>query len=526
MAWRVKESRMPDETKKSIHRASLLLMGSILISRVIGFFREWVLSQTVGATSTTDVYYASFTIPDFINYLMAAGALSISFIPILNEYRARDDEETGKKVFRAIATWSGTLLFVFLVLSMIFARHLAYWVAPGFSPDQLDLLTTLLRIILPAQFFFYWGGLAVSVQQTYGRFFLPAIAPIIYNVGIISFGLLMYRSHGVLGFSIGVTVGCFFSHGILQWIGIRKLGFTALPSFALDDEIKRAMKKYLWLTLPISLGFSIVVADEWISKYFASEMETRAVSWLSYARTQMRIPVAIIGQAAGIASFPFLSRLWASAKYDDYMNGLLREFAKIWILGPLAVTLLYTHALPITDFIYGGGKFTQEDLFATSDTLRMFAFGVFFWILQIPLSRGFYAAQKTWLPSMVGTVLCFLLIPVYAHLGRLYSYMGLAMAGSIGVGLYCVVLAVLLWRHLRKFAPQFNFAPYLKFFFAWAGVCVVFVGIAIALNELPLYQQTRLSALAHVLAGGGVIGGLGLVASRLLTKRLLGETLF
>src|SRR5262249_8088535 len=127
-----------EEFHKRIQRASWLLVGSILISRLIGFVREWVLAHTVGANALTDVYYASFTIPDFINYLMAAGALSISFIPLLSDYASRGEEETAQRLFRALLSWMGSLLIFFIVLAEIFARPLALAIAPGFSPDQTD----------------------------------------------------------------------------------------------------------------------------------------------------------------------------------------------------------------------------------------------------------------------------------------------------------------------------------------------------------------------------------------------------
>ena len=100
----------------------------------------------------------------------------------------------------------------------------------------------------------------------------------------------------------------------------------------MDTEIASALKKYVFLTLPIMLSFSLVVADEWISKYFASYLEPRALSWLNYARTEMRIPVAIVGTAAGIASFPYLAKLWSQGNFAEYGRTLMREIQKLWAL--------------------------------------------------------------------------------------------------------------------------------------------------------------------------------------------------
>lgn len=509
-----------------IRRASWLLMASVLLSRLIGFLREMILARTVGASSMTDVYYASFTLPDFLNYLMAAGALSISFIPMLSEYIAKNDEATGKLVFRSLTTVLGTVLFVLIVIAEFFARDLSRWIAPGFNPQQLETLTQLTRIILPAQWFIFWGGLATAIQHTHGRFFLPAMSPIVYNAGIIICGIGLHERYGVAGFSVGVLVGAVFSHGLLPWWGIRSLGYGVAPYFHFSQEIRAALHRYLWLTLPIMLGFSVVVTDEWISKYFASQLEEKAISWLSYARTEMRIPLAVIGQAAGIASFPYLSRLWSKADYPSYARTLLREIAKLWAAAPIAGVLLMVHALPITHAIYGGSRFTFSDLEATAEALQFFGVGMVFWTLQTVLARGFYAAQRTWLPSLVGTVLSLVMIPLYQYLAKRHGHVGLAASGSIAIAIYSVVLWGLLVVHMKKVAPEISFANFYCFAFRWSFVVVAMYAIASGLFALGIYQKTQISAIADVVVTTAVLGGVSLVLLRTTFQRWTDGPLF
>lgn len=501
-------------------------MVSILISRVIGFFREWILARTVGANSMTDVYYASFTIPDFLNYLMAAGALSISFVPMLSRYLTDGQKELGGRVFRMLSTYTGGCLLILILLAEILAPQLTDLVAPGFNGEQRVLLIQLLRIILPAQLFFLWGGIAIAVQHTHGKFLLPALAPIIYNLGIIVCGLLFSGEYQVAGFSIGVTVGAFLGHGVLQWWGIRGLGYSALPYFSLDEEMKAALKKYVWLSLPIMVGFSLVVTDEWISKYFATLLEPRAVTWLSYARTEMRIPIAIIGQAAGIASFPFLARLYSAGKHEEYARTLILELEKLWFLAPLATLLLVNHALPITHFIYGGGRLTHEDLVNTSESLKMFGYGVFFWTAQVLLARGFYASQRTWLPSLLGTLLSALLIPVYAKLSEAMGFRGLALSGSIGISIYTAFLWYFLRTHIRKTCPGFSFAFLYKFMIAWTFFLGILGAISWGITRVGIYQNTQLTAFLEILAALAATLPLAYLIQRKVTRRLTDQPLF
>ncbi len=480
---------------------------SVILSRIIGFIREWVFTQTLGASVTTDVYLSSFVIPDFLNYLMAAGALSISLIPILSECLSHKDNKLSERVFRTISTTMGLFLMGLILLGEIFAEELGGWIAPGYGLEQKILLAKLLRVILPAQFFFYWGGLAMSVQQTHGKFIYSALSPVFYNIGIILSGLLLYQQLGVMGFSVGVFVGSFFGHGVLQWWGLKKLGYSCLPSLDFSEDILVRFKRYLWVTFPIMLSFSLVVTDEWISKYFGSFLQPKAVSYLSYARTEMRIPIAVIGQAAGMASFPYLSRLWSDKNYSQYVDTLLGELSKLWALGPIAAVLVVFNAVPLTHFIYGGGKLTPYDLQQTATLLEIFGIGIFFWASQILLSRGFYAAQRTWLPSLLGTVLSGVMIPVYYYLSQKYSYFGLATAGTIGIFIYCLLLWMMLKAHIAQVVPNYDYSNFYGFFLKWSLVILVLGLLTVLITRLGLYQGTRLSALVELCIVGGVVGG-------------------
>lgn len=495
------------------------MAASVILSRVIGFFREWVFTQTLGASAMTDVYLSSFVIPDFLNYLMAAGALSISLIPILSECLNHEDKNLTENVFRTVSTVMGILLISLIFLGEVFADTLGSWVAPGYNLEQKVLLSKLLRVVLPAQFFFYWGGLAMSVQQTHGKFIYSALSPILYNLGIILCGLIFYQTQGVMGFSIGVLVGSFFGHGVLQWWGLKRLGYSCFPKLDFSENVVKRFKKYLWVTFPIMLSFSLVVTDEWISKYFGSFLQAKAVSYLSYARTEMRIPIAIIGQAAGMASFPYLSRLWSEKKFSEYVDTFLGEILKLWALGPIAAAFVVFYATSLTHCIYGGGKLTVFDLNETASVLEIFGTGIFFWASQILLSRGFYAARRTWLPSVLGTLLSALMVPVYFYLSNKYSYRGLAMAGTIGIFLYCWILWIMLRGHIAQVVPGYDYKTFYQFLLKWSGVIVVAAFVCFGLSKLGIYQGTRFSAFADLCLGALVVGGGTLWSLRTMTPK-------
>ena len=228
----------------------------------------------------------------------------------------------------------------------------------------------------------------------------------------------------------------------------------------------------------------------------------------------MRIPIAVIGQAAGIASYPHLSRLWAQKKYQDFSETFIREIQKIWALGPLAAVLMLTHAVPITHFIYGGGKLSAYDLQETAKLLQLMGLGVVFWILHIILSRGFYATQTTWLPSLWGSITTILFIPVYTYLAKKMETQGLALAGTLGITFYVGTLSLLLWAHIKKQTNQVSFSGVWRFGIRWFLVIVALGGLAYGLSKIGIYRETRLSAFADILVASLAVGGAALVILR------------
>src|SRR5579862_7482498 len=208
-------------------------MGGILLSRVLGLFREWTVAHEMGSNAATDAYYAAFTLPDFLNYLVAGGSLSATFIPVFAKYAAEDREDEAWRVFSTVITFMGILLLALVAAGEIFAPQLARLIAPGFQPPERVRLIFLTRLMLPAQFCFYQGSILSAVQYAKGKFLIPSLAPVVYNLMIIMGGEFLASRIGMTGFAVGVLAGALLGNLLLQVWGAAAAGARFRPNFNL-----------------------------------------------------------------------------------------------------------------------------------------------------------------------------------------------------------------------------------------------------------------------------------------------------
>ena len=479
-------------------------MGGILLSRLLGFFREWTVAHQVGSNAMTDAYYAAFTLPDFLNYLVAGASLSVTFIPVFTKYAAEGREEEGWHVFSTVITFMGLLLTGLVIAGEIFAPQLANAISPGFGPAEKARVIFLTRLMLPAQFCFYQGSILSAVQYAKGQFVIPSLAPVVYNAFIILGGITLASRIGMTGFAVGVLVGALVGNLLLQVYGATRAKAHFRPNLNLSHP---GFKLFLRLSVPIMLALSLVFTDDWIVRYFGSYLQPASITWLSYAKTLMRVPLGVVGQGVGVASFPFLSQLYSEGKFDE-LNRLLDSTLKglIAILVPISAFTIAESA-PIVYVVFSHTRLRGPDLDATAATLVFFSLGMFGWGAQYILARGFYATRNTMIPAIVGTALTVVDLPLYWLLVRRSAHLGLAMASSTGIILYTIILFVLLNRRTHNHKAG---ATTLFFF----KVCAASAAAAWACHRLQIALQPHfawhrlpgdLLLLTTVTASGAVI---------------------
>ena len=473
-------------TTGTLHRrifaATGIVMASVLLSRILGFFREWTVAHQIGSNAVTDAYYAAFTLPDFLNYLIAGGSLSVTFIPVFAKYVAEKSEDEGWHVFSTVVTVMGFVLVALVLLGEVFAHQLVNVIAPGFSPAERERVVFLTRLMLPAQVCFYQGSILSAVQYAKGQFVIPSLAPLVYNIGIILGGVLLSSRIGMTGFAVGVLGGAITGNFLLQIYGAYRAGAKFTPNFNVRHP---GFWLFLKLSVPIMLAVSLSFTDDWIIRWFGSYLQPASITWLSYGKTLMRVPLGIVGQGVGVASFPVLAQLYSEKKFDQ-LNGVLNSIFKgiVFLLVPISA-LTIAQSLPLVHLVFSHTRLTAPDMQATAVTLAFFSLGMFAWGAQYNLARGFYATRDTITPAVVGTVMTLLNLPLYWWLVRRAQHVGLALASSLGIIIYTVVLFVLLNRRTKN-----NAGSQLAVFFCKVTTASIVAGVVC--YKLAAWLETRM----------------------------------
>ncbi|MCK5783016.1 MAG: murein biosynthesis integral membrane protein MurJ [Desulfobacterales bacterium] len=426
--------------------ASLIMMASVFLSRVIGLIREMVIANADGVSASVDAYQIAFVLPEILNHMVASGFLSVVFIPIFSRYLAEDREAEGWRVFSIILSGFGSLLLLLIIIGEWFAPELVGIVAPGIKDPAVKAdAIHMTRIILPAQFFFFTGGMLSAVQFAKEKFAIPALAPLIYNLGIIVGGIMLHSRFGMAGFSWGVLAGSFIGNFAIQFWGARREGMTFSILF---DFTHPDLRKYILLTLPLMLGLTMTFSTEFFLKFFGSFLPEGSIAALNYSLRVVLILVGFFGQAVGVASFPFMARLAAEnklAEMNQLMNRILRYLALVIPFSVLFMVLRHEVIL----ILFQRGRFDATATALTSNVLIFMMAGAFAFAAQTIVVRGFFAIQNTLFPAIYGTLAVILSLPFYYYGMQEMGAQGVALAVSLAA-IIQVMLLYIIWNRKSR----------------------------------------------------------------------------
>jgi putative peptidoglycan lipid II flippase len=426
--------------------ATLLLISAVMLSRVIGYARDAYIAWAYGATGATDVYLAAFTLPDWLNYIVAGGAASITFISIYTRFLAEKRTEDAQKTFSIIITVMTVVLMVGTIFAEIFTPQFVSWMfgpSPshkGFSPQQIGLCVYLTRVLLPAQIFFYVGGVVSAVLLSHRLFLFPAFGPLLYNVFIILGGVVGRHRLGIASLAYGALAGALVGPFLASVIGAARIGTGYRPSFDIGNP---AFREWVKLSIPLMLGFSLVTVDDWILRYYASG-GIGDITRLTFAKRLFAVPIAVLGQATGQASLPFFARLFNEKKLKEFADTVNDSVYRVSAAALLATGWMMVAALPLIDLVYRRGRWSFGDTQTSAIYFFWFSLSLVLWSAQGLYARAFYAAGDTLTPMVAVTIITAASLPIYAFFFHTFGVVGLAWASDIGIGMNLIALAGLL----------------------------------------------------------------------------------
>ncbi|MFH2063460.1 MAG: murein biosynthesis integral membrane protein MurJ [bacterium] len=426
--------------------AAVLLGVASLASRFLGMFRDRLLSGTFGAGPELDAYYAAFRAPDFMFGLFVSGAISVGFIPVFTRYVARGDRDRLSSESSVFASRVITVLGLALAAVSAVGAVTAHWFVPlytgGFEPEFQRTAVGLTRIMLLSPFFLGLSAVFSGVLQTYRRFGVYSLAPVVYNLGIISGTLFLTGRFGVYGVALGVVVGSFLHMAIQLW-SVLRLGFRFSFLPGLND---RGLREIIRMMGPRTASLALEQANLIVLTGVATTLTAGSVSVFSLANNLQSLPVGVLGISFAVASFPFIAEL---AERNDLV-GLRREFSRIvqavlFLILPATVALLLLRA-QVVRVVLGTGQFDWAATEYTADALALFALSLFAQALLPFIVKIFFAFRNVRLPLVV------------ASLSVVFERLLAWQLVSMGMGLNGLVLALsvsnvlrlaLLWALLR-----------------------------------------------------------------------------
>lgn len=433
-----------------------------MLSRIAGLVRDLLISRIFGASFATDAFNVAFRLPNLLRRLFAEGAFQQAFVPVLAEVRRRDGEDRMRAMVSHVASVLFWILLAVSVLGVVFAPVLVWLIASGFSgkAEAFELATRMTRWMFPYILFMSLVSLAASVLNTYHRFAIPAVTPVLLNLSFIGCALLLapHLAQPILALAFAVVIGGALQLSV-QAVALHRLGMLPRIGGLRAAFRDPAVRRVLTLMLPAVFAVAVAQVSIIINTNIASYLHTGSVTWLTFADRLMEFPTALLGVALGTVLLPSLSKAGAEKRLEDYSRLLdwgLRLTCLLALPAALGLGLL---ADGLVSVLFLGGRFSINDAHQTAAALVGYSVGLIGLIGVKILAPGFYAHQNVKTPVKIAllSLACvqlsnLALVPWLAHA---------ALALSVSIG--ALVNAGFLLFGLRRrgaYRPQAGWGPF------------------------------------------------------------------
>lgn len=429
----------------SLGNAAALLVFASMFGQILGFLRTKLVNANFSALGpqSTDAYFAAFKIPDLFFFTVAAGALGVAFMPFLADKLAKNDRKAIWELSNSLLNLLAIIMFFVGVIIFVFAPQLIHYiVAPNMTPDQLHNATTIMRFIAFNPFLFTISGIFTSVQQTFGRFFFFAIAPLFYNGSIILSIYLFQDSLGLIGLGAGALLGAILQV-IVSFFGFIGLKYRYKATIKWSNPDFRAMLKQL---PPRSIDQGIDSINSIVETNLARRLGEGKVSYYENAYILHTAPTLLIGTTIATAAFPRLNDRLSQNRSDLFRKEFLQILRiVIWITLPVVVITYFTRG-------YLARMIFTNDAPQIALILGFFTGAILFRTMYALISRWFYSNKDSRTPLYVSLFAIALNIVLAYVLSRptAYDVAGLAMAQSAVAAVEVAILSTIMVIRDRK----------------------------------------------------------------------------
>ncbi|MBN9397701.1 murein biosynthesis integral membrane protein MurJ [Candidatus Saccharibacteria bacterium 47-87] len=434
--------------------AATLLAGSSLVASLLGLFRDRLLNGLYYTTYPTgiDAYTVAFTIPDFMFFILVSGALSVTFIPVFNQRLATGNKKSAWELSTSLLNLLALVTLAVSILIIVFADPLVrYVVGPGLDESSRSLAVSMMRVIAINPFLFAVATVFASMQQAVGRFAFFALAPVLYNIGIIIgalfftngitlFGVPVFDG-GIMGVALGVVLGSILQL-IVSSLGLYGMGFDYRFKIYWKNK---GLRQVLRLLPPRSLDQGIDYVNSIVETNLASRMAAGSVRAYQQATSLSFVPINLIGVAISTAAFPKMTERLGQGRPDLFkkeLQAVLRVI--IWLALPVTVIAYFARGY-LVNFIQNGGDQYMASI------LAILALTILFRSIYFISARSFYAQQDTKTPLYISifTISLNIGLAIWFSMGLSMGVYGLAWAAVIVSAVEVGILFFIMSRRIN-----------------------------------------------------------------------------
>lgn len=496
---------------------AIILAVTSIFSRVLGLLRDRLLASTFGGGGALDTYFAAFKVPDFIFNVLVLGALSSSFIPVFIQYlRNKDDvaKDEAWKVANSVLNILVIVLFTFAILFFILAPVIIPLIAPGFTQDKLAQTIQLSRVMLIAIVFFGISNVVSGILNSLKRFTSFALAPVLYNLGIIFGIVFLSPKFGLMGLAYGVVIGA-FCHMASQLPSVFRVGFRYRPYINLKHP---GVKKIASLMLPRTLGLAVVQIDMLVNTIIGSTLAAGSITIFTFANNLQNFPINVFGVSLAIAAFPSFSEAFVDNDHQKFKEHFSKTIRRIlYIMIPVSVLLLLLRA-QIVRVVLGANSYSWHATYLTAQVLGIFAISLFAQALIPTLGRSFYAHQDTKTPVKVAIFSVVIDIIGSIVLSRYFGVVGLAIAYTVSNLINMFLLYAILRKRFGELDDHRIIASGVKIVVSTLFMAVVVLGM-----KYLVAAMVNMQTFVGIFTQGLLAGAVGLIAYFVMTLAVSSE---